>query len=483
MLAEQQGLFQRRMGLAGIPGQAPDEEDAGENEEEDDSVEARLAGWLQHGDFVADAGSDVFGAPAPVNPRFSAPAMSGAISAWENQHSGIETFYVSVYGNLSRIPESATQWEAGHVATRALAQTTAACRAYAYNTRHGRPASIFRVPLHMRDITARRGFMGTYCPVAWARHKELVDSNGTERLRRYGVEWRGKMFHCHDEVSLHDFSVHPTKYLARRSLPAERPRALGHAVSSLTDIEPSSLALRGFCPVTMSRHSHDDPARRFVRGSAALCVEYKSRVFACQDLPAFAEFMRRPQLYAEQSLPAKLPPLLPKMSGAAIGERSLGSMLGYVEQSVGNLLVRALLAVGKEREHLLHPSLSHAQTLLVFLSLWLKAQDTSLSLPVRERQTARLELFLKECHLGDRLSAAAPRGSGAGAAQAARELAAYAQAAEEFDQLASLKGSQQAIDELRRRFVAPGPIPKRSTRAVMARGLSLDVCDESKADA
>ncbi len=99
---------------------------------------------------------------------------------------------------------------------------------------------------------------------------------------------------------------------------------------------------------------------------------------------------------------------------------NLESSVGYLEQSVSNLLIRALTSLDGLKDTLKHPRLSVSQTALMYVALYFKAWNPASSTRVRQRQGERLKDFVAECKLFDAIRCSTPRGSGVAAVRNAR---------------------------------------------------------------
>jgi hypothetical protein len=117
-----------------------------------------------------------------------------------------------------------------------------------------------------------------------------------------------------------------------------------------------------------------------------------------------------------------------------------GAAAGYLDLTLSQLVMQALLALEAHRGSLKHPGLSLPDTARAFTALFLTAHNPASEPHIRQRQHARLAAFIAECELAQQI-AAVPRGSGARAVrQSPRrpelDVAAVKQLGRQYDALA-----------------------------------------------
>lgn len=111
--------------------------------------------------------------------------------------------------------------------------------------------------------------------------------------------------------------------------------------------------------------------------------------------------------------------------------------MAYLEQTLAEMITNALTAVDQHRSQLLHPALSISNTLKAFVALHMKANNAAAPTHIRERSVARLQRFLEECAIADKLRGSAARGSAVSAARLSPRLPDIAQLGEQYDKLRS----------------------------------------------
>ena len=104
-------------------------------------------------------------------------------------------------------------------------------------------------------------------------------------------------------------------------------------------------------------------------------------------LKALDKFMRRPEDFCNLQLPAKVPPKPLPLQELPTG--------GYLELGTGEALTDAIDAVGNFKPKL--PFISVTDSSLIFVALYLKANNKKNPLFVRQKWQAALDLFKSDC--------------------------------------------------------------------------------------
>lgn len=127
--------------------------------------------------------------------------------------------------------------------------------------------------------------------------------------------------------------------------------------------------------------------------------------------------------------------------------------IGYLEQSLSDVIVKALTDLDKHRSSLAHPAMSIPNSAKAFVALYLKANNGSSTAALRQRATERLQQFLDECALSEKIGLTAARGSAVSAARKSPRLPEAAILGEQFDKLRS-EPRQVTL----RRYLRPDPV-------------------------
>ena len=149
---------------------------------------------------------------------------------------------------------------------------------------------------------------------------------------------------------------------APRKLPAPNllPRKL--KLEEVKELFPKPIELNGYCPVTY----YDGKLRyeSIEQGLADHAAEYKNKIYFMLNKDMLEKFMRKPELYANLKLPHKLPPVKNPTNVFNL------PMTGYLEQTVAELLKKALNEVGNFKPKF--PFLSPTRSALLYIAYYLK---------------------------------------------------------------------------------------------------------------
>eukprot|EP00051_Salpingoeca_urceolata_P019620 m.288770 g.288770 ORF g.288770 m.288770 type:complete len:1610 (-) comp19453_c0_seq5:24-4853(-) len=293
--------------------------------------------------------------------------------------------FASEFRNWQQLPGQKSKWwlsdQAGSIVRGALQSETARLD----RVMQGRSAPVAGVSLPITTIQEHLSKFQTYCPVA-LRRGELV-STPVGNLT-HTAEFKGEFFKLCGDEELRQFLDDPTSFIGLE-LPAALPQRL--APHEVKEAFPQRLELRGYCPVT-----YVAGGRRYESikaGLQACCVEYGGRIYALAGETEVDEFMRQPASYENLKLPKKLPPKLQPVAVASL------PMLGYLEQTVAEVVIKGFTAVGLSRPK--YPFLTSQQSALIYLALYLKVHNpkTATNDFLRRKWRRKLEQFQERCDL------------------------------------------------------------------------------------
>ncbi|KAL2082220.1 hypothetical protein ACEWY4_022038 [Coilia grayii] len=257
--------------------------------------------------------------------------------------------------------------------------------------RKGKAACIAQLCVTPRELQARLGEFGQYCPVSLAQQHHLVDCSH-DPSQELVAEYRGHYYKMATKECLQKFLETPESFVipgCPYSLPPPHllPRRL--TAAQVKSRFPQQVELKGFCPVT-----YGDGQLRYealVRGNPEFAVEYREKIYIFESQKKQDKFLRVPQLYWDQKLPHKLPPI-----GEPVQLTSL-PMLGYLEQGVAKSLIKAMTAVGCLKPKF--PYLSVKRSALLYMAIYLKAFNPRLSDYTRKKYKRQLAQFEENCEL------------------------------------------------------------------------------------
>ncbi|XP_076129296.1 adenylate kinase 9 [Alosa pseudoharengus] len=262
---------------------------------------------------------------------------------------------------------------------------------YMDRIRNGKAASIAHLCVSPRELQGRLGEFGQYCPVSLAQQRHLVDCSHTSSLE-LAAEYRGHYYKMATKECLQKFLEAPECFVipgCPYSLPPPHllPRKL--TVAQVKSRFPQQVELKGYCPVT-----YGDGKQRYealVKGNMEFALEYREKMYTCESEEKQERFLRMPELYWDQKLPHKLPPL-----GEPVQLTSL-PMLGYLEQGVARSIIKAMTSVGCMKPKF--PFLSVKKSALLYVAFYLKAFNPRLSDYTRKKYKRQLAQFEENCEL------------------------------------------------------------------------------------
>uniref|UniRef100_A0A3B3YNL9 Uncharacterized protein n=1 Tax=Poecilia mexicana TaxID=48701 RepID=A0A3B3YNL9_9TELE len=259
-------------------------------------------------------------------------------------------------------------------------------------------ACINRLCITPKELNSRIGEFGHYCPVCLALFHHLVDCSETADLT-HAAEYKKFYYRLCGGNHLEIFLSNPDEFLAPccpYNLP--EPHLLPRKLTELQvkNKFPQQIELKGFCPVT-----YKDGNQRYeslVRGLMQYAVEYKEKLYIFETKEKQEKFMRTPELYCDQKLPCKVPPL-----DEPVPLTSLPT-LGYLEQGVAEPVIKAMTAVGSLKPK--YPFVSVKRSALVYVAFYLKAFNQKSTGCLRQKYKKKLASFEENCALITYLSSA-----------------------------------------------------------------------------
>uniref|UniRef100_A0A3Q1CXD4 Nucleoside-diphosphate kinase n=1 Tax=Amphiprion ocellaris TaxID=80972 RepID=A0A3Q1CXD4_AMPOC len=262
---------------------------------------------------------------------------------------------------------------------------------YLERMRSGQAACINRLCITPRKVERGLGEFGHYCPVCLALHHHLVDCSETVALTHVAV-YRGRYYKMCGENHLEKFLSTPDQFVTPgcpHTLP--QPHLLPR---KLTEIQvknrfPQQAEMKGLCPVT-----YLDGKQRYealVRGKMEYAVEYRERIYCFDTKQNQDKFLRTPEIYWDQKLPSKIPPLCEPLPLTSLPR------LGYLEQGVAEPVIKAMTAVGCLKPK--YPFHSIQRSALLYVAFYLKAFNPKSSEYARQKYKKKLALFEENCEL------------------------------------------------------------------------------------
>uniref|UniRef100_G1P108 Cilia- and flagella-associated protein 206 n=1 Tax=Myotis lucifugus TaxID=59463 RepID=G1P108_MYOLU len=268
---------------------------------------------------------------------------------------------------------------------------------YLERIKEGKAACIDKLCITPQELISRLGEFGQFCPVSLAESYELVDCSEMETLE-FAAEFRGHYYKMGSREKLNKFLENPTLYvppLAPHPLPSADMIPKRLTLSELKKRFPKCAELHGYCPVT-----YQDGNQRYealVPGNIKYAIEYRDRIYICENSEKLEKFLRTPLKYWNQKLPYKLPPLKEPIHLTSL------PLPGYLEQGIATSLIKAMNAVGCLKPKF--PFLSIKKSALLYIAFHLKAFNPKGSEYTRKKYKKKMEQFVERCELITYLSA------------------------------------------------------------------------------
>lgn len=309
---------------------------------------------------------------------------------WKNEIVPVRSWYLQELKNLDQLDGLKSKWHIWSLANKLSKESIGQIQKYLKRISNGKAASIANLCVTYDEMKNRLGEFEQYCPVSLALKNELVDCS-ENRTMNFVAEFQGHYYKMFSKIELDEFLEDPMRYLppqAPRKLPPYDLRPKKRTQSELKDsLKP--VELQGYCPVTFYEGKQRYEA--IEKGSLDYAVEFKNRIFTMLNDEMREKFLRKPDLYASLKLPHKLPPLKDPLNVMNL------PMLGYLEQTVADILIKSLHSVGTFKPKF--PFLSPQNSCLLYLGFYLKAYNPKASDYRRKKYKQKLQYFEEQCQL------------------------------------------------------------------------------------
>ena len=372
---------------------------------------------------------------------------------WNAEKSFIVAQFKSQYENVKPLAANVSRFSLANKAFNIL-NTTRKCYGEYVNAKwNARPAPIKGIAINSNIKYQNVGYLGMYCPVQWQDDDRLCYLRPhAHAAREYGVELFGKYYFCSGPEELKKVRTDPKKYLgATKMLPQKLPSIVRYN-AHIGNEKRFELELKGYCPVTFKWGKGPRDWDSIIEADPMLLVKYDGKTYGFSSIAKRKQFMERPWDYVDQTLPAKLPPKAKPLKLEELRNGSVHGVLAAVEQSLSDALQRALVALGNTGR-IRHPSTTVENTAIKYLSLYLKANNPHANPRIAKKYRQKLEQFVDECRVGDRIKKLVSGGSAIKAIRAIQSqnngsLDQYSQLALQFEKLCS-----ETHDEIIQRYL------------------------------
>ncbi|KAG7316817.1 hypothetical protein KOW79_020358 [Hemibagrus wyckioides] len=317
------------------------------------------------------------------------------ISCFKREVEALRKHFHQQYQNWVPVDAHKSSWWVWHRVLEEAQISTQYIHKYLKRIRKGQAASIERLCVTPRELQSRLGEFDHYCPVSLALHKHLVDCSLDTSLE-LAAEFKRRYYKMASREYLEKFLEAPEQFVPpncphKMPPPELLPRKL--SAGQVKSRFPQQVELKGYCPVTYLEGQQRYEA--LVRGNVNFAVEYQEKIYIFETEEKQHKFLRSPEIYWNQKLPHKLPPM-----GEPVQLTSL-PILGYLEQGVARAIIKGLTELGNLKPKF--PYLSMKRSAILYLVLHLKAYNRT-STYTQKRYKKKLVQFEDDCQLISYLS-------------------------------------------------------------------------------
>lgn len=323
----------------------------------------------------------------------SPEAIAYKLKEWKNEFGFIRDWYANEHKNLIALDGHQSKWHLWEQVKNIAFDSVRVIQVYLDRVNSHQAASIADLCVTYNEMASRLSDFGQYCPVSLALYNELVDCSEARHMN-FVAEYQGYYYKMFSAKELDLFLATPEKFVppqAPRKLPPANLLPKKRSATEVKELFPKPVELKGFCAVT-----YYDGKQRYEaleEGYPEFAVEYKGKLYFTTCRETQDKFMRKPELYSSLQLPHKLPPVKKQLNLFEL------PMTGYLEQTVADLIKKALTAVGNAKPKF--PFLSANKSALLYVAYYLKAYNTRSSEYRRKKYKQKLIYFEEKCQLID----------------------------------------------------------------------------------
>lgn len=308
-------------------------------------------------------------------------SLNSQIKSSTRNNNSILSWMQNTFDTVRYLSTEHSKWWVKDTALEHINIVYGARNAYAIAKLKGIPVNIQYLGIARQDINAAESKYKRYDIVIWKFRGELKEIKHNDFVVEFGL----KFYLFESEANMTAFIENPEKFLSTRPLPEFLPRKL--YASECGEIAESRIELDGHCVVTLEEE------RICVRGNPMILATYKDRVFTFTNNSQRNKFMKKPQRFEFTALPVKVPPKPVNIPLGLLGE--FENSIGYLEQSLGQVVIKGLLEVGSQK--LVYPLLSVKESALKHFGLYLKAHNPKNSQYQNKKYLKRMKEFKEHC--------------------------------------------------------------------------------------
>ncbi|EDV21496.1 uncharacterized protein TRIADDRAFT_30390 [Trichoplax adhaerens] len=321
----------------------------------------------------------------------SSRIFSLRLKYWRKVVIPVKQWYHKRHFNWYPINGQASKWLVWNTASEIAIKSIQQIQIYTERISKGLAAPIANLCITPEECEARLGEYRHYCPVSLVNRGELRDCYSDNQLI-YGAEFRGRYYKMADEETLQEFLNNTEQFLAPQSpvnLPLPHLLPIKRTPAEVKAKFPMEIELKGYCPVTyLEGHQRYES---IIPGKTELLAEFDGKIYSFESEDKLEKFMRLPNKYHGLTLPKKLPPRLDPINVTGL------PILGYLEQSLAEITVKSLTAVGSFKPK--HPFLDAHQSAHIYMAYFLKANNPRNNEYIRKKYRDKLRKFEENCEL------------------------------------------------------------------------------------
>lgn len=335
--------------------------------------------------------------------------LVGHPQAEQQELVGLRGFYESNYDNLYLLDSSSTPWDTTDTALAQLRKMQDARTRYKQLVARKEAAPVQFTGFTKQHIRANMSAaFKDYCPVCWGQDAALRRSKTNSK--QFAVEYLGEFFTMCGEDHRSEFESHPEGFTSeapegKDRLPEHLPMRV--ALGDCQRIKKEHCSLAGNCPVTLVNSLNAGGPVEAIAGHEFCAISYKGRIYRCLTQAELAEFEVFPDKYCANALPAEMPPIEEPVEQNEM--LALHKQLQCMEGSVKEMVVKALATFESERPKF--PGLSVAQSALLRMACYLKANNSKSAEHTRQKYAEKLQEYEADCSIVTILGAFCKQGT------------------------------------------------------------------------
>ncbi|CAF0775596.1 unnamed protein product [Brachionus calyciflorus] len=317
------------------------------------------------------------------------------LKEWKDEIVFLRDWYMNEHKNLIQLDGTQSKWNLWDQAKKIGFESVRTIQVYLNRISQHKAACIANLCVTYDEMLNRLGDFGQYCPVSLALYDELIDCS-ENRSMNFVAEYQGFYYKMKSKKELELFLDDPEKFIppkAPRKLPPPSLLPKRRSAIEVKELFPKPVELNGYCPVTYYVGKLRYEALE--QGSSEFAAEYKNKLYFMANLEMLEEFLKKPEIYSALKLPHKLPPVKNALNVLEL------PMTGYLEQTVAELLKKALSQVGDFKPKF--PFLSPTKSALLYVAYFLKAYNPKSSEYRKKKYRQKLLYFQQKCELIDYL--------------------------------------------------------------------------------